>query len=263
MSRRKRRNRNQNLQPDSDKNSDENKSSQIETEDDGAEATFTFKGEVREEEKVNVKVDTESKNLHNQESKQGKSPTDGSKQSENTAMKGENILGNLDFQTLAAQFISELLGTQELKKQSVEWEEKRKMFIAKYNELVDEYDKVVKERDQYKKDADVYKACFENVLHTEDPAIVYREYQREWPPMEKVLFILRKSRKKMTVKQIWQIMEFLEPRLNLQWLNPLHYLSQVLCKAAEYGRVIKEHEKGTMGNFYTFNKSKKTNTNGL
>lgn len=157
---------------------------------------------------------------------------------------GENLLSGLaSFLPYIGPIVEEFGGNKKIKTELRD-------LIKKYNDLIGICKKMERENSRLKSEAKVYKEGLEQLFSGKEPVIKYRKYDKKWSAMDRVVYILQKNRrKKLTVPEIWAIMQDIHPEMKFAWDDPLHSISDILSRAVKYERVERIDVPGS-GRYY-------------
>lgn len=86
-----------------------------------------------------------------------------------------------------------------------------------------------------------------------DPLRKFKGYSTDWPYIEKVCFIVEKSKKPLTVQMIVNTALLLEPKLNKRLADPYKSISQAIFQGVKLERLIKGRKTGNHGHTYLIN----------
>lgn len=93
----------------------------------------------------------------------------------------------------------------------------------------------------------------ESKKDTNDPAIRFKGYSTDWPYLEKVCFVIEKSKESLTVEGIVELILLLEPGLKKRLLDPYKSITQAVYQGVKLERLIKGRKNGNYGHTYFLN----------
>lgn len=78
----------------------------------------------------------------------------------------------------------------------------------------------------------------------------FRGYNPNWLYIDKICFIIERSRKPLSSRQIVDLLKKIEPEIALRLLDPFNSITKAIYNAVKLNRLIKHHKTGNFG--YTY-----------
>lgn len=132
-------------------------------------------------------------------------------------------------------------------------------FIKELLEQIKIKDKAIAylEASDLKKDAEILRlnAIINDLTKekSDDPTVTYKGYSEEWAYIEKVCFIVERSKQALTAREIIDEILVLEPKLKKRLNDPYNSFTQAIHHGVKLERLIKWRKKGTHGHTYLIN----------